>query len=80
MKKNIIEPKKIIQDQSLVLINPSARMKRIMKELDQYVKNPHPSVKILPCIDDYSFWKALLIGPEGTPYEKGQFVMYIQFP
>jgi len=54
-------------------------MKRIMKELTNIITNPHPNFKIFPLADDVTFWKILLIGPFGTPYELGTFILYLQF-
>jgi len=31
-------------------------------------------------VDDISFWKILLFGPEETPYFRGIYTLYVQFP
>lgn len=57
----------------------SSSLKRIMKEIETYNKNPHPFVAIYPCAN-INIWKILLLGPKETPYENGLFVLYANFP
>jgi hypothetical protein len=45
----------------------SSSLKRIMKEIETYNKNPHPFVAIYPCAN-INIWKILLLGPKETPY------------
>ena len=44
--------------------------KRLIKELDQYNKDPSPAVvRLEPVGDDITQLTAVLLGPEGTAYE-----------
>ncbi len=52
-------------------------MKRIMKELSLIINSPHPNITLYPCREDVTFWKVLLLGPEGTPYESGFYILYL---
>jgi len=57
------------------------RTRRILKELHQLcVTRPHPAVHVFPCAENIGFWRVLMIGPEGTPYANGTFLLYVQFP
>lgn len=55
-------------------------MRRIIRELEAYLKDPHPYIRVYPCESDMRFWNVLLIGPEGTPYEGGTFALWVSFP
>jgi ubiquitin-protein ligase len=56
------------------------KIKRILREIANYQKNPHPAIEIYPCENRLTFWRLLLVGPKGTPYENGVFVLYAKFP
>ena len=56
------------------------RSRRILLELRNLVKEPHPSFTIFPDEQDIGFWKMVMKGPEGTPYEDGAFLLYAHFP
>jgi len=58
----------------------SLRYKRIMREMALIHKNPHPDIKIFPCESDMQFWNGIISGPMHTPYEGGNFHIYISFP
>jgi len=60
--------------------NNLTRMRRILSEMQSYQKNPHPSIQIFPTESNIAFWRMLLVGPEGTPYENGVFLLYTSFP
>ena len=40
---------------------------------------PNPRFKIFPNENDMFFWKVLIIGPPGSPYNKGVFKLTIKF-
>jgi len=48
-----------------------------MKELEELVKNPLPRVKIFPNADDPKIWKVLMIGPEGSSYHYGVYLLFV---
>ena len=55
--------------------------KRIVKELTEFVSHPpNPRFKVFPNVDDITFWKALIIGPPGSSYNKGVYMISIKFP
>ncbi|KAL4503247.1 hypothetical protein ABPG72_000853 [Tetrahymena utriculariae] len=59
-----------------------AVLKRIVKELETIQKETDPNfkAKVFPAENDIMNWKVLLIGPEGTTYNYGVFMVYITFP
>ncbi|KAK5120127.1 hypothetical protein LTR85_006608 [Meristemomyces frigidus] len=56
--------------------------KRLIKELDQYSKDPSPAVsKLEPNTDDdLTHLSAVLRGPDGTAYEGGEWNLTITVP
>lgn len=56
-----------------------AALKRILKEYGS-LSQTAPHVEAFLCEGDCSSWKVLLPGPNGSPYEKGHFVLSIVFP
>ena len=55
------------------------RVKKILAEIADYQRNPHPNMEIYPCEEQLDFWRVLLVGPASTPYEGGVFLLYIKF-
>ena len=51
-----------------------------MKELNDCINNPINNAKVFPSKDDAFSWKALLIGPKGTSYNLGCYLLSITFP
>ncbi|XP_006822901.1 uncharacterized protein LOC102801018 [Saccoglossus kowalevskii] len=58
----------------------TGRLKRILREISAYHKQPHPHVHIFPCEINVALWRILLVGPLDTPYEGGVFSLYVEFP
>ena len=56
------------------------RVKRILWELAEYQRDPHPCVEVYPCEEQIDFWRCLLTGPGRTPYENGVYLLYLKFP
>ena len=57
--------------------------KRIAKEIQILKSNPpNPSLLNVGPVDlgNIFYWQATIIGPEGTPYENGKFLLSIQLP
>lgn len=53
------------------------RTKRLMNEMARIASTDHPTYDIYFSETDMSFWKVVMSGPEGTPYENGAFLLYI---
>ena len=53
--------------------------KRILQELSHYQTNPHPAFEVFPGEEHIDFWRIIMEGPEGTPYEGGIFELFIEF-
>ena len=54
--------------------------KRLNKELAEFSNNPLPWCKVELAGDNLYKWKAVLTGPEKSPYERGQFKLDIEIP
>ena len=59
---------------------PAETKRRIHQELTDCLKEPTPGIVIAPDETDILRWHALVIGPDGTPYEGGFFYFVIQCP
>jgi len=58
-----------------------ATVKRILKEWKELQTNPLANCSAGPFLESDIFnWKAVLVGPEGTPYHDGKFELKITFP
>ena len=53
--------------------------KRIIQELSYYQAHPHPAFEVFPGEEHIDFWRIIMEGPEGTPYEGGIFELFIEF-
>jgi len=49
----------------------------VFKEMSDFINSPIENVKIFPSKDNILFWKALMIGPKGTSYNLGAYVVSI---
>ena len=58
----------------------TAALKRLDRELSDLQKNPSTQFSVESVEDDFFQWKAILIGPPGTPYENGKFHLSISIP
>ncbi|CAM9124406.1 unnamed protein product, partial [Discosporangium mesarthrocarpum] len=54
--------------------------RRLQKELEHLKKNRLEWCEIEPMDEDILKWTAMLVGPEGTPFNGGCFNLEIQFP
>ena len=54
--------------------------KRVQKELVEISRNPHPDIDVYINDNNINFWKIIFKGPEGTPYMKGTWLAYMEFP
>ncbi|KAL4469643.1 hypothetical protein ABPG74_004896 [Tetrahymena malaccensis] len=56
-------------------------MKRLLRELEFFPQQPETyKVKVFPEQDDITNWKVLMIGPEGSSYHQGVYMLYVNFP
>jgi len=55
-----------------------AAKKRLLKELNDFEKEPLEGMEIEPIDGDIFTWQAILIGPLRTPYERGRFKIKIR--
>eukprot|EP01112_Ceratiomyxa_fruticulosa_P017746 TRINITY_DN5591_c0_g1_i1.p1 TRINITY_DN5591_c0_g1~~TRINITY_DN5591_c0_g1_i1.p1 ORF type:complete len:500 (-),score=106.54 TRINITY_DN5591_c0_g1_i1:37-1458(-) len=55
-------------------------IKRIRSDLEAMIKHPNPFIHVAPHEEDITHIEALIIGPEGTPYQHGLFHFDMKFP
>lgn len=56
------------------------RLRRIRRELLSLRDDPHPLVEVFPGRENPGFWRLLVRGPEGSPYEGGTWLAYMDLP
>mmetsp|Transcript_5190 Transcript_5190/g.2951 ORF Transcript_5190/g.2951 Transcript_5190/m.2951 type:complete len:82 (+) Transcript_5190:179-424(+) len=57
-----------------------AANRRVIKEMEGFLKSSETLIKIFPTKDDICFWKVLLIGPPDSCYNFGVFLLVVNFP
>jgi ubiquitin-conjugating enzyme E2 D/E len=55
-------------------------LKRINKELNDYIKSPEQDISFGPIGEDYFKFQGTIMGPKDTPYEDGIFFINIDLP
>lgn len=53
------------------------RIARLMIEMRQIANSEHSTYDVYVSETDMSFWKVVMSGPEGSPYEGGVFLLYL---
>lgn len=55
-----------------------------LNEIIAMINNPYPSMDVYASESNMGTWKVVMVGPSGSPYENGTFVLFIdlgdQFP
>jgi ubiquitin-conjugating enzyme E2 A len=59
------------------MANPAAR--RLLRDFKKICADPPAGISASPVEDDLFLWSALLMGPEGTPWEGGAFELALAF-
>ena len=52
---------------------------RLLRDLKQLSENPFDGISATPMGTDIMLWKAVICGPEGTPFENGTFGLTLEF-
>jgi len=58
----------------------SGAVKRIFAEYRSLINSPVPQWSAFITADNSSFWKVIMEGPPGTPYEGGKWILFLNFP
>lgn len=53
------------------------RINRLMNEMRQIANSDHSTWDVYVSETDMSFWKVVMSGPSGSPYEDGVFLLYL---
>jgi ubiquitin-protein ligase len=62
------------------LAGPKSKMKRILEELGDVAKKAEPSISVFIVGNEITEWKAFIVGPNGTWYERHCWRLGILFP
>ncbi|KAI4716715.1 hypothetical protein E4T48_07108 [Aureobasidium sp. EXF-10727] len=61
-------------------ILPTLRATRLLVEMREMATNPNPMYDCYVSEADMFFWKVVMQGPPGTPYENCNFMLYLEMP
>ena len=53
------------------------RITRLMNEMRSIANGSHPKYDVYVSETDMTFWKVVMDGPDGSPYEDGVFLLYL---
>ncbi|MCJ1357306.1 MAG: hypothetical protein MMC33_007302 [Icmadophila ericetorum] len=51
--------------------------RKFLNEVMAMINNPHDSMDVYVSESNMGFWKVVMQGPPGSPYEKGTFLLYV---
>ena len=51
--------------------------RKFLNEVMAMINNPHESMDVYVSESNMGFWKVVMQGPPGSPYEKGTFLLYV---
>ncbi|XP_025424331.1 uncharacterized protein LOC112693454 isoform X2 [Sipha flava] len=58
----------------------SWRRRRLRHEVKNLKSDPPEGIRAVPLDNHWCHWQATILGPAGSPFEGGQFFLYIQIP
>ncbi|XP_011404196.2 PREDICTED: uncharacterized protein LOC105312898 [Amphimedon queenslandica] len=58
----------------------NSKHRRILRELREFMHNPHHSITVYPSQISYEKWKVLMTAPKESAYSGGVFALSVQFP
>ncbi|XP_011404197.1 PREDICTED: ubiquitin-conjugating enzyme E2 36-like [Amphimedon queenslandica] len=56
------------------------QQRRILRELKEFMHNPHDSITVYPSQTSYLKWKVLMFVPNESAYSRGVFALSVEFP
>lgn len=62
---------------STAVAGPGGQGRIFMNEVMAMINNPHPSMDVYASESNIGFWKVVMSGPSGSPYENGTFVLHV---
>eukprot|EP00928_Gymnodinium_smaydae_P048656 TRINITY_DN32554_c0_g1_i1.p1 TRINITY_DN32554_c0_g1~~TRINITY_DN32554_c0_g1_i1.p1 ORF type:complete len:551 (+),score=88.34 TRINITY_DN32554_c0_g1_i1:47-1699(+) len=75
-----VSPISSVQFEHLKYSGSSSVLKRIVSEMRQAVNGSPEGIHIFPATENVKFWRALVEGPAGSPFEGGTFFLTITLP
>ncbi|EWC46245.1 hypothetical protein DRE_04416 [Drechslerella stenobrocha 248] len=70
--------KQFLEDRGAIrAVADVVKNRRMLIEIKDMAENPHPDMDVYISESEMSFWKIVIQGPEGTSYENGTFVMFL---
>ena len=70
----------VYQQSSLPIEENSWRHRRLRSELKTLRTDPPEGIRATPLDRHCCHWQASITGPQGSPYEGGMFLLYLQIP
>ena len=58
----------------------SETRRAVLREMRELSRTPHSAVDVFPCESDFTFWRVLMGGPDGSSYAGGHWLLYVRFP